>query len=102
MSNYIPYAIVAGVGIVLAATATYALSGSSSNTSLRPASDFPLTDNTSSSSGYINPVSPSQTPPRDMPYPKNLATSLVTNVGGKRRTKRKQSRKKRIHTKRRK
>jgi hypothetical protein len=100
-----PLVVVTGIGIAVLAAVTYALTGSKSgSSSLRSASEFPITNqptNSYSSQSYINPVSPSQTPPRDTPYPKNLATSLVTNVGGK-RSKRRHSRKRRVHTKRRK
>ena len=101
-----PLVVVTGIGIAVLAVVTYALTGSKDeSSSLRSASEFPITNqptNSYSSQSYINPVSPSQTPPRDTPYPKNLATSLVTNVGGRRRSKRKHSRTRRVHTKRRK
>ena len=101
MSNYLPFAIAAGIGVVLVAMSTYALSGGKNTTSsLKSATEFPLSISSDYSTGYINPVAPTQKPPQDMPYPKNLATSLVTNVGGKRRTKRKQSRKKRLKSRR--
>jgi hypothetical protein len=103
MSNYGQIALIGGLGLAIVAGTAYFFSGDNKETTtLLPNSMFASTNpSNSSSSQYINPVAPTQAPPRESPFTRTA--DLVTNVGGRRRSKRRNrnTKKRRTRTKRR-